>query len=130
MKSTFEKPTVSLSLVVMFQERRMNDFTWKPYGGEELFEADSLVKVAKDVARRMIVVGEKLGGFKMCVWERILRFELTRFNPDTKGHEKSRSPLLTHCVLDDRKELLAITEMFTSLVNDFLLEEVEKRTMR
>jgi hypothetical protein len=125
--TTFEKPTVSLSLVVL--TRNGVSFDFQPWGGEELFEAESLTKVAKAVSKRLVVVANKNGGLRKNVLNGDLKFSLTRFNPDTKGRGKERSPLPAQSVLDDSNELRAATYVFMTLVNEFFQAEIEKVTL-
>ena len=128
--TVLERPTVSLSIVILYRNCQQSDFDFKPFGGEELFEDSTLVGVAAAVANRLKEVSEHscFGGtnLKRAVRERNLSFELTRFNPDTRGHVTSRMPLNVNCVLDDRNELAAATHVFTTLVNDFLLVTLDK----
>jgi len=121
-----ERPTVSLSIVILWRNCQQDNFDFKPFGGEETFEDSTLVGVASQVAKRMVEVSENSSfgnwaGIKRAVRERNITFKLTRFNPDTKGHATLRMPLNVNCILDDQNELAAATHVFTSLVNDFLL---------
>jgi len=130
-------PTVSLSIELFFRElgglkryrtddTEMNMFEFKPWGSSDiLFEDESLTKVAKKVAKHLMIVAAQLGGVKRTFKETNLIFKLTRFNPDINGRSV-RSPLPANSVLDDEPRLNAATFVFTTLVNEFLVVEMAK----
>ena len=129
--TVLERPTVSLSIVILWRNCQQDNFDFQPFGSEETFEDSTLVGVAAQVAHRLIDVAKhscfgNWAGIKRAVRERNIAFKLTRFNPDMKGHATSRMPLNTNCVLDDQNELAAATHVFTLLVNDFLLVTLDK----